>query len=270
MKISVLSDIHTDLNDKENDKIIDSLRLISEETDTGVFLIAGDVSNNYESTVNFMNELTKNSHSSFYFVPGNHDMWNIENKIDDSWKIYNEYKKYDWCISGKKINLNSDWCLVGDIGWYDYSFSEKNFFYSEFNSGKNFDRQWKDKLYVNWNKTDSEMTDYFFKSFEELVKGENKNIIFMTHMLTNNFFTVHDNEMWKFFNAFLGSEKYSKLINKYNNIKFSVMGHVHYRKIFSQNNCVYICNCLNYRSEWENPENSSYNEIKNAVYTFEI
>jgi hypothetical protein len=63
-------------------------------------------------------------------------------------------------------------------------------------------------------------------------------------------FTVQPpDKQWNYLNAFLGSKQYGQLALDYS-VAYSICGHVHYRKEQIYGDTVFICNCLNYASQW--------------------
>ena len=74
---------------------------------------------------------------------------------------------------------------------------------------------------------------------------------------------------WDYFNGFLGSKDYGELFLSVPEIKYSISGHVHYRKRLKKGHIDFICNCLGYRSEW--PEgNDAAEEIASCFIVIEI
>ena len=72
----------------------------------------------------------------------------------------------------------------------------------------------------------------------------------VTHVLPILDFTVQPpNRMWNYLNAFLGSRQYGELALRYS-VAYSISGHVHYRKQVRYDDTTFICNCLNYASQW--------------------
>ena len=75
-------------------------------------------------------------------------------------------------------------------------------------------------------------------------------IIAMTHMLPIPEFCVPtEREMWKYFNAFLGTGALGQLFERYQ-VSYSICGHVHYRKQAVHGQTRYLCACLGYHTEW--------------------
>lgn len=254
MKIGVIADIHVDVNDTEDEKIVDLLIEVIEEKSLDFLIIAGDISNDYQVTLKSVDQIEEKTQSKCLFVPGNHDLWNINYPEMDTLAIYDQYLEHESCLSNRPYILNEEYAVIGDIGWYDYSYAEEKYSNQEYTVGYHLDRQWQDKNYVNWQLTDHQVVDQFYiKLREQVLSLSDKKLIFVTHMVTHKDFTVPlPDEMWEFFNAYLGSDRYKDLFQQ--NVKYVLFGHVHYRKDLIENGIEYICRCLNYRSQWATKE----------------
>ncbi len=262
MKAAVISDIHIDINHNEKEPVIDSLRKVLVQDMPEILIIAGDISNDYQKTLEFLKQTDRTVPT--IFVPGNHDLWNIENQQQDTWKIYNALGNYQHNLCTQNYIINDEWVVCGECGWYDYSFADREFPIELIQEGSYMQRKWKDKDYIKWGKKDAEIFEIFYSKLEKKMNEvKDKKIIMVTHMLTHKEFTVRDHPMWKFFNAFLGSSRYGELIKKYD-VKYSIMGHVHYRKELEEKGTRYICACLNYTNEWEGSI-SPYDQIKQTI-----
>ncbi len=264
MRVGLIADIHININLE-----YDLVKLLNDsikENNIDVLIIAGDISNSYNDTINFIDDLIEKTKISVYFVPGNHDMWSEEK---NTLEIYKNYSNHPACLINKIINLSDKTSLVGDIGWYDYSFGNKKFSDDEFNTKQYAQKTWQDSLNTNWEMSDKQVAKLCYDNLENsLKKIENKDIILATHFLSHEKFLVPEaREPWEFFNAFLGSSFYKDLLFKYN-VKYAVMGHVHFRKQIKENNTSFICPCLNYSKEWQNGDVKK--EIASALNIIEI
>jgi putative phosphoesterase len=266
MKIGFISDIHIDINQAY--PIMEFLVKRSKEEDLGCMVIAGDISNHITTTLDFIDRLVSIIGISVYFVPGNHDMWDQEGVVRDSHETYLRYQAHSSCLVNRCIDLGDDWVMIGDIGWYDYSFGHADFSQEEFAKRKHGERTWLDSINVKWNQTDEQVHEDMLARMEsQLIACRGKKCITVNHMVTDSAFIVPQNqEEWKYFNAFLGSKNYGALFAR-EHVKYSVMGHVHYRKRVKINGIDYICACLNYHTQWmsDNPEK----EIENALTVIE-
>lgn len=267
MRIGVISDIHLDIN--KEFPVIEAICARIREEKLDILLIAGDISNSYKTSILHLDSLRELSGIEVYFVPGNHDMWDQEGEIGDARIIYDKYASRSDCLCKKIINLNEEWVVIGDIGWYDYSFGESCYSEEEFAMKEKNKRVWQDRIMVQWHQSDQEFHKKILQDLEErLLACGGKKIIVVTHMIGAAEFKVPVTRAdWDYFNAFLGSKMYGELFEKYK-VAYSFMGHVHYRKSLVKNGVDYRCTCLNYYSEWQSED--LIGEVKDAMEIIEI
>lgn len=271
MKIGIISDIHIDLNFTESDEITPAICRSIKDKSLDLIIIAGDVASDYKLVLSSLEEIEKQTNIPCLYVPGNHDIW-IENYPEkNSWEIYELLKSFPHNLSNGPFEINKDWVVVGDLGWYDFSFGDKKYTFKDFSQMKYEERVWQDSIKAVWDRSTLEMHRYFLDKLEkQLIKYQNKKIILVTHVLPILNFTVQPpSPMWEYMNAFLGSSEYGELILKYPNVKYAVSGHVHYRKQKIIQGTKFICNCLGYRSEWYENDDADM-EVKRSIITIEI
>ncbi|MCU6710120.1 metallophosphoesterase [Paenibacillus sp. J5C_2022] len=264
MNIGVLSDLHVDLNNGQcSPSVEDALCSAIRKRKLELMIIAGDVSNHYTSTLDTLTRLERDSGIPCLFVPGNHDLWQKEGEDTDSGTDssdsmtdpdpYKELLAYSHNLGNGPYLIGSDWAVVGDAGWYDYSFGDSSFSEEQFRERTKGERVWKDKLYVRWGRSDCEVSDFFYDRLKaQLESLKNRQVIVVTHTLAHREFTVPlPNEEWRYFNAFLGSSKYGELIKAYaDSVRYAVSGHVHYRKRMMIGRTECMNTCLGYVREW--------------------
>ena len=266
MKIGFISDIHVDINEA-----YPIAEVLGDKVKKGLdcLVIAGDISNNIFTTLQFLDKLIPLTGNRVYFVPGNHDMWDQDHKAKDSYETYERYQTYPSCLINRCIDFDNEWVMMGDIGWYDYSYGNAVFSKEEFQRRSLGERTWMDSVHVHWQEPDENIhTDMLARMKANLTLNRGKKCIMITHMVTNPAFIVpEEQEEWKYFNAYLGSKEYGELFEQ-EQVKISVMGHVHYRKREKIGGVDYICPCLNYHSQWRS--HSLEEEIDNALTVIEI
>jgi len=239
MRIGVISDIHID--EQKDETVFE--QIFSDcinESRADVFLIAGDISEYYIRSLNFLKRLRKKINCKLYFCPGNHDLWSKfepEKTVDDIIDYMNSKDGDEGFVQNKAVPLCEDTVLIAGCGWYDYTFSYQDIFTKQqLREKKYMGRQWNAKLLS--------LIDFY----------SDYNVIFMTHMVNHPSFLVgadHEKyEMFRYFNGFMGSQSLYE-ITKSKNVKFSISGHVHYRKSFyNENGTYYMCRCLGYPGEF--------------------
>ena len=251
LKIGILSDIHVDIDHPTPHGVLEGIAVAIKENAADIMIVAGDVANDYELTLRALETLEDASGVRCLFVPGNHDIWNEKHPDKTAWDIYEALQQFSGNLCNGPYELGNDWIAIGDMGWYDYSFGAREYTTEEFDRMKINGRLWQDKIKANWGKSSVEMHHFFFDKLEkQLQDHQRKNIILVTHVLPLKDFTVQPpNKIWNYLNAFLGSKEYGELALDYS-VAYSICGHVHYRKQQTYEKTVFICNCLNYASQW--------------------
>lgn len=269
MKLGILSDLHVDLNDRGKRRIIPGLCSILREERVQVLLIAGDLANNYQITLQTLYEIEQLSGVQCLFVPGNHDIWNLKYPDQSAWDIYQALQAFPGNLARGPHHLSKDWVVIGDIGWYDYSFGHPRFTVEEFDNMEFNEMLWQDKLFARWDRPTIEVSNYFYTKLKrQLEEHQDKQIIFLTHVVPHVQFIVHSAyEMWHYFNGFLGSKAYGELVTQYP-VQYAVFGHVHYRKRKEIDGITFICNSFGYTREWYHED--PVEELRRAFTTIEI
>ncbi|MBQ7840788.1 MAG: metallophosphoesterase [Lachnospiraceae bacterium] len=249
MKTAVISDIHIDIN--KDYEVIEAISEYVRDNGAELLLIAGDISNCVTDTLSAVRRLEKESGAKVLYVPGNHDMWDEKSAYAHNDEIYRLYLEDEHCLSGKAFETEKSW-IVGDLGWYDYSFGNRNLHtFEEFEKMKIGTRTVQDSLFNVWSRDNTGRCAWFVDRLkEQLDKNPGKDIVLVTHMLSHEFFLVPESrEQWSYLNAFMGSESLKQLCLEYN-VKYAICGHIHYRKDTAQANTTWLCRCLNYQQEW--------------------
>lgn len=268
MKLAVIADIHLDLN--SNHPIMDLICQRAVEEGAQVLIIAGDLSNDCETTLRSVEELKGKFPGEVYFVAGNHDMFNINGKYDSTYTIYDRYMKHENSLMGRDVALNDDWVLLGDMFWYDYSFADQaKYSDAEFRIQTHEGYAWADFKYIDWGNDDKAIAEILLRRMEErLKKHRGKNLIVISHMVMDRDFVGYERySNTDYFSAFLGSEKIGAMMERYG-VKYAVMGHVHLRREKQTAVCTYLCPCLGYAFEWESPDAAA--EAASAMKIIEI
>ncbi len=269
MKIGIISDIHIDKSYKETDLVEDRLIEVVNDKALNILIIAGDISNDYELSLMTLDRIEIETECTCLFVPGNHDLWNKHHPdiIHTQW-IYEKIYAHKSCLCDKPYELGNDYVIIGDTGWYDFSFGNNQYAYEDYLVGYYKERQWQDKKYINWNVSDVEKCkEIYGRLTKQIDRYKDKKIILVTHMILHPYFLVPlPNETWNYFNAFLGTANYKPLLKS--PVQYVIMGHVHYRKNLEENNIKYLCRCLNYRKQWS--EDNAKKQIEETLAVLEI
>lgn len=268
MKLGVISDLHIDRNQNEYDTVADFEHMLANEVMTNhldLLLIAGDISNDHLLTIQFVEQLKALTKKPILFVPGNHDYWGTSNTSS----VLDIFKQHQDCLIEKPYELNDQWAIVGHSGWYDYTFANPRFSKEELTVKNYNERTWQDHIYTNWQLDDPSLSKLFANQVEQDIhKTKGKNIICMTHIVTNQAFSVPmPHPVFDYFNAFIGTSDFMSMYQRLP-IKYAIMGHVHYRKSIVEDGITYICACLGNRKEWKTDH--LQREIQDALQIISI
>lgn len=271
MKIGVISDLHIDRynNSKEYIHLFeDHLSDITVSKQLDLLLIAGDISNEFDMTVSFIRTIKKRTGIEVYFIPGNHDLW--QKPLETSThNILKAYEALPECLIKSPLVINRDWAIVGHPAWYDYTYSSGEYSQERLERRSFKGGTWQDKLHVDWGVPDPDISRKFSDVVEaDLESVSDKNIIMMTHIVTHRRFSVPlPHRLFGYFNAFIGTSDFDELYHNYN-IKYSIMGHIHFRHHFDEHDTTFLCPCLGYKREWRTADMGK--EMAQALYTFHL
>lgn len=250
MNILFLSDLHLDVNGKTlHRNLTNDLISFINSKQAELVIISGDLMGCATDAINVLDEIQADVSAKIVFVPGNHDVWTT---TKSSWDGYNAMINHSSSIVNNPYMLENNWCVLGFMGWYDYSFGLKTIPKIMYPQLKK--KLWKDAAYALWGMNDQEFIDLLIKQLiEQLDLLKDKQIILSTHFIPYDAFIVHKQiQNWNITNGFMGSEAVGNILDKYPNIKYVSFGHTHKR--FGEvefKNKKMICNPLGYEVEWE-------------------
>ena len=275
MKIGVLSDLHIDKNKEgliEGETFSSLVSELIDRQSVDVFLLAGDVSDDYRITQEFIETVKQKSGVPLYFVPGNHDYWSINHEVKDTNRLHDFFAEQEESLISRPRILNDEWAVVGNPGWYDYGYGNRQVYsYDQFASKKYKFAYWNDARYINWGRSDQEVSQEMLDQLkEDISKVGGRKIILMTHVATHpNFVMQLPHRLYDFANAYLGAKSYEELYGHFPQIKYSIMGHVHFRKVVKEFNKTFLSACLGNRKHWLYKDNPG-KELEESLLTFEI
>jgi putative phosphoesterase len=270
VRLAVLSDLHLD-SYPDPEELLNAVIVSATEGGAEGFLLAGDVSGDYELTLQTLYRLDHAFDQGCFFVPGNHDIWNQNYRHLSSWDIYHRLLSYPKNLARGPFDLESGWKLVGDIGWYDYSFGSADFSREEFDRMEHRGRVWQDRVFALWGMPTADVHRHFLTKLQrQLVPGDAKRrVVMVTHVVPVREFTVPFRpHLWDYLNAFMGGVSYGELALR-SGVDIAVSGHVHFRRQVLRGGTRFICNCLGYRYQWRSGRNP-YVEVPGALTYLEL
>lgn len=271
MRIGFISDLHIDRNTELPEKYY--LKILLEtikRQHLNRVVIGGDISNHFTKTLRFVEELQNQAEIPIHFIPGNHDFWEEKESRKNTREIYQLYKDHPQSLIEKPLKINEEYTLVGHPGWYNHAVYDKNKFSpDEVEHGKFRWAYWQDKLRMDWEMSDQEVSKHFSQLIEkDLEKVTTDNIILQTHVVTIPEYTMPmPHRTFDFFNAFMATNDLKHVHKKYP-ITHQVMGHVHFRAKLLRDETEFITNSLGYRREWRS--NDLEKEIQKSLVIIEV
>ena len=245
MKIGFLSDLHITHNTSMLEYALHAILEATREAEIDKLFIVGDTTNNYETTLHFVDTLRLNGLET-YVIFGNHEYWSLS--YDEALKLTDP--NY---ISGKVVELDEDNVVVAIDGFFDYSFVlevdnlenqrlPKDKYALTSMGKKHFDLQ-RNKI-----KEYEKVFNSMIVRLEEMLKEyQDKNIILITHYVPHQEFVSYtSSDIWNSNNSFMGSIRFSELAEKYDVDKV-IFGHTHTSFNDTINGVEYICNAVGYR-----------------------
>ncbi|MGJ5712996.1 metallophosphoesterase [Staphylococcus auricularis] len=270
MRIGAIADLHVDRHESlEPRDYLMNLIEVAEAQQLDLLIIAGDISNTFELTHNFITEFQQSCRIPIRFIPGNHDYWTSETHTS-SQEILQRYMEMETCLMTRPYMINENWAIVGNTAWYDHRYgNHERFSEARLDRGKFKGATWQDKERINWEYSDRSLSQRAVaQAREDLEQVRDKQIILVTHIVTHPRFVVPTpHRIFDFFNAFIGTRDFDELYQDFP-IRYSIMGHVHFRKQIEEKGVRYICPCLGYPRQWRTPHISR--EINDTLAIIEL
>lgn len=245
MRLGFLSDLHITHNTNFMEQALDVIVEACLENQVDKLFIAGDTSNNIQTTFDFIKELNKRGIET-YTILGNHEYWSTT--YEKSQK--REYDKY---IHGKTVDIDDNTVVIGIDGFFDYSFilNVTNYYTEGIKKdvgmlteiGKNTFDLSRSKI-KNYEEV---FTDMYSKLEHQLKVNQGKRIIVVMHYVPHQNFILYNNDKtWTSNNAFMGSSKYHELFKAYG-VDQVIFGHTHTTFNDIIDNVQYHCNPTGYK-----------------------
>ncbi|EXJ23549.1 putative phosphohydrolase [Alkalibacterium sp. AK22] len=236
-----------------------------------LLLIAGDISNHYLKTHDFIRKLEQVSQIPVLFVPGNHDYWSRDHSVKDTNRIADFFNRQSYSLAGQPRVLTDCFAVVGTPGWYDYGYADHSIYSQQDFEKKQYGfASWNDRHYVNWGRSDQTVSQEMLEQLhKDLQSVQHRRIILMTHVATHKAFVMPlPHRVYNYANAFLGAKAYEALYEQYSAIDYSIMGHVHFRKVLRDEQRTYISACVGNHKHWRIKDIGT--QIENSLLTFDI
>lgn len=244
MRIAFIADVHEDYNHHH-----DFVKCFSEfcrDQQIDLLIFAGDTSTGAVKTLYFYRQLQKVCRAKVMQIPGNHELYCElkRNLAGERIQTMEESQHYFERLMNDETSLalhpieTKNWVIVGECGWYDFSFDSHypNLDYSKLAKKKLSLVRWPDRKFIDGNyvdeKLDIERTQESLKRLECLLvqaSKTKKKILVVTHMLPSA--SCIKNYKLPYFNKaanYLGSNRFIELFKKYQ-VEMNICAHSHMR-----------------------------------------
>lgn len=231
VRIAFSSDNHLDVNRVSVEATMRQQATWLNNLQVDIYVHVGDLFNDLQKTNNYIHRLDHQLTGHAYYILGNHDMLNhapyqtVEHPTDP------QYLHHRWM----DIPQN-DWRIIGNNGWYDYSFSS-------YSNDPERITQWK-KVYWLDSSIDQPMGDlermqYVLQQVKndlDRAEKDHKKVIFVTHFAPRHELlnkkprfvdTPRKNYFFQMINAMMGSDRLGNLLESFGNVQMVLYGHLH-------------------------------------------
>jgi len=226
---------------RDDDRSTEALaeRVCSEPAD--VLLIAGDIASGPVALGRCL-ALFESFAGPKLAVPGNHDIWVGQGSPADSWQMHEELipallTEFGFHPLHLRSKIVGTVGFVGTMGWYDYSFRDDLGIDVGHYEAKVFpgmaEPLWSDARHVKLPMTDVELTQLLTErlvtQLAEVAKTDH--IVALVHHVVTKRLLFHPRilvpRIWRFLNAFLGSEQLGAALSGSHKVTQVFCGHIH-------------------------------------------
>ena len=232
MKIAVSSDNHLDVNQVPVDTALDLQADWLARQSIDYYLFAGDLFNDYLKTRDYFTHLqARVPQTHIYYILGNHDLLN---HVTADQAEHTTDPRY---LHNRAVDLpGSDWRLIGNNSWYDYSFSS---YYQQPAAVESWKKvYWLDSSIDQPESDQARMARVLQQTTVLLdqAQRDHKRVLFLTHFVPCQHLlapkpagikTARMERFYQMINAMLGSNRLGRLLENYPNVKAVFYGHVH-------------------------------------------
>lgn len=231
MKIAISSDLHIDLNHADAESLCKQQAHYLDEQHIDYYFSLGDAFNDFAKTQWYFKKLNQAmTDSTAYYLAGNHDMLTntsaeqLEGKVDD------------YYFHNRVLDLpGTAWRIIGNNGWYDYSFSD---YYDD----PAVVAQWKRAYWVD-RAISQDITDYQrmdralaqIRTQLQQAADDQRKVIFLTHFVSIrqavpalHFANPRRQRMWEMTKAMMGSARLRQLLSAFPQVREVDYGHLHH------------------------------------------
>ncbi len=240
VKLLVTSDLHYGAS-HDGDRSTRALaeQVCSERAD--VLLIAGDIATGPVALGKCL-ALFESFAGAKLAVPGNHDIWVGQHSPANSWQLHEDLipallTEFGFHPLHMQPKVVGDVGFVGSMGWYDYSFRDDLGIDLGHYEAKTYpgmrEPLWSDARHVKLSMTDAELTHVLTQRLHAQLAEVStaQHVVALVHHVVTKRLLFHPRilvpRVWRFLNAFLGSEQLGDALAEDHKIAQVFCGHIH-------------------------------------------
>lgn len=263
MKIAISSDNHIDVNRQDPEHVMAFQTAWLNDHQVDYYLFAGDLFNNFQKSADFMADFQRHlTNTKVFYIAGNHDMLGaksdqeIENLASDQY-LHNRY-----------LDLpGTQWRIVGNNGWYDYSFSTYQDQAERVARWKKV--YWLDSAIPQPLSDPAKMQRVLEQTDGQLAqaRAHHKEVLLLTHFAPRHQLlapkpsavnTPRRERFYQMINAMMGSDRYGQLLEESGVVKAVFYGHLHaIHHAFQSHGVTYLHQAVGVHNkrhnEWQQP-----------------
>lgn len=258
MRIAISSDNHLDVNRVPVDDCLAAQAQWLQDQQVAAYFYGGDLFNDFALTRHYFTRLQTavGSRCRVYYIAGNHDLLNhapfdlVENLTDPAY-LHNQY-----------VDLPGiDWRMIGNNGWYDYSFST-------YADQPRRVRQWKNAYWLDSSidqpLSDPARMDRVLAQVDHQLNAaahSHKRVMLLTHFAPvaavlgprPHFTTSRQEYFYQMFRAMTGSARLGQLVEQSGIVKRVFYGHLHgQHPVIHQHGVTYLNQAVGVRNKRNN------------------
>lgn len=233
VRIAISSDNHLDVNQVDPAAALAMQAQYLQDHSVQYYFYAGDLFNDFTQTRQYMTDLQHRlaDRVHVYYIAGNHDL--LQHASYDQM----EHLSAPGYLHRHYVDLpGTNWRMIGNNGWYDYSFST-------YRDDSIAVRQWKR---VYWLDSEIEqpgddqerMNNVLSQVTAQLAaaKDAGKRVLFLTHFAPRHELlaprpagvnTPRRERFYQMITAMMGSDRLGDLLESTGNVKYAFYGHLH-------------------------------------------
>lgn len=232
IRLAISSDNHLDINKVNVSRALDFQTAWLSSHQIDYYLYAGDLFNNRVKTDQYFDQFQHRlANTQVRYILGNHDL------LNHSPFAQVEHSTSPLYIHNQFIDLaNSNWRIIGNNGWYDYSFSAYQDQPEKVRTWKNV--YWLDSSIDQPFSDQQRMKGVLSQVSQQLsiARQANRQVLFITHFAPRHELlapkpaavnTARREYFYQMSNAMMGSDRLGQLLEASGIVRYAFYGHLH-------------------------------------------